>query len=176
MTETLSGVELQALIDEGLAGLTLYTNQVLAADIELFAAEIKHQVTVLRLGGLSDQAIFDDLMADAATGGPIFGKFENTIKRTMFGSIQRASNMGELTAYRAAGLDVQELQWVAFSEKPCPDCDPRDGRIETPEFWSTIGLPGTGWSLCGHSCNCRLMPVELEVPEGIGILVSGPAA
>lgn len=176
MSEVLSGEELQALIDTGIAGLVTYTDQVLAADIELFAAELKHAVTVRRLGGMSEQAIFNDLLADAQTAGPVFGKFENTIKRTMYGSIQRASNMGELLTYKAAGLDTKLLQWVAFSKKPCPDCDPRDGRIETPEFWATIGLPGTGWSLCGHSCNCRLMSASLGVPEGIGILTSKPVA
>jgi len=171
MTETL---KLQSQIEAGIEGLNLYTSQVLAADIKLFTAELEHAVTVLRLGGMSDEAIFADLMNDAATNGPVFGAFQNRVKRTMFGSVQRASNMGELLTYKDAGLDVTELQWVAFSKKPCPDCDPRDGETQTPEFWQAIGLPGTGWSFCGHSCNCRLMPVGLGVPKGIGILESKP--
>jgi len=169
-----TGPELEALIDAGIIGLIDVTNGILQADIKLFIAELQHEVTVLRLGGMGDPAIFANLMNDAQTGGPLFGKFENTVKRTMFGSIQKASIQGELITYQNNGIDVSELQWVAFSKKPCPDCDPRDGRRETFEQWVIVGLPGVGWSLCGHSCNCRLEPVKFDVPEGIGILTSKP--
>ena len=169
-----TGPELQALIDAGIIGLVQSTNSIIAADIELFIAELQHEVKVLRIGGMSDQAIFASLMNDAQTGGPVFGKFENSIKRTLFGSVQQASIKGELLTYQDAGLDVTELQWVTFSKKPCPDCDGRDGRVESPGRWQDVGLPGTGWSLCGHSCNCRFMAAELNVPTGIGILTPKP--
>lgn len=171
-----TGPELQSLIDAGIIGVTATTNAIIQADIKLFIAELEHEVTVLRIGGMSDEAIFASLMDDAQNSGPVFRKFENDIKRTLFGSVQQASIKGELLTYQDAGLDVTELQWVTFSKKPCPDCDIRDGRTEVPLRWQDVGLPGTGWSLCGHSCNCRLMPVELNVPKGLGVLTSTPVA
>ena len=47
-----------------------------------------------------------------------------------------------------------------FSSDICPDCRPRQGRIETMELWELIGEPRSGFSMCGTDCTCRLVPVD----------------
>lgn len=44
--------------------------------------------------------------------------------------------------------------------KYCEDCFERSNRIETMEFWETIGLPRSGFSMCGEECGCSLEKVE----------------
>lgn len=42
----------------------------------------------------------------------------------------------------------------------CPDCTPRNGRVETLEIWELLGGPKSGFSVCGVDCTCRLVPVN----------------
>lgn len=51
--------------------------------------------------------------------------------------------------------------WTVVSAKPCPDCQGRDGQGRTMEEWRTVGLPGSGWSICNRHCRCVLTESQL---------------
>jgi hypothetical protein len=56
--------------------------------------------------------------------------------------------------------DEREYVWTLGASKggPCPDCSARSGRKETYAYWSEVGLPQSGFSVCGGHCHCSLRP------------------
>lgn len=46
--------------------------------------------------------------------------------------------------------------WVTTSGNSCPDCINRSGEEHTMQEWELIGRPGSGFSVCGANCKCRL--------------------
>ena len=44
--------------------------------------------------------------------------------------------------------------WRVESAKPCPDCAPRNGMKRTYSEWELVGLPKSGFSVCGGNCRC----------------------
>jgi hypothetical protein len=55
------------------------------------------------------------------------------------------------------------LQWrTSRGPRVCDDCAPRHGMGGlTLDEWERIGLPGSGWSVCGGNCECLLIPEDL---------------
>ncbi len=42
----------------------------------------------------------------------------------------------------------------------CRDCLDRDGEKGTDEYFETIGKPGSGFSMCGSGCGCKIFLIE----------------
>jgi hypothetical protein len=42
----------------------------------------------------------------------------------------------------------------------CKDCLDRDGEKGTDEYFETIGKPGSGFSMCGSGCACKIFLIE----------------
>lgn len=149
-------------IDAGLDALIVYAETVVGAEATLFAQKLAKEVTILRAGGLSEEAIYSILLADAKTNGVIFGQYGAEIKKQARGVIQAGSVIGEHAVYHEEGVSTDELKWVVVQGgKVCPDCQSRAGRVESASYWAEVaGLPGTGWSICKHNCQCRLAPVS----------------
>lgn len=42
----------------------------------------------------------------------------------------------------------------------CRDCLDRDGEKGTDEYFETIGKPGSGFSMCGSECGCKIFLIE----------------
>ena len=159
---------LDSAIDEGLLELVLLIATVMEAEATLFSQVLLKEVTILRAGGLTDAAIFDTLLADAAQGGRIFGQFNNAIKSQIFGSVQKASHVGETAVYEERGIDTDMRKWVTVQGgNVCPDCQSREGQVEPYDFWEAIGLPGSGWSVCKQHCQCRLPAVAINAPDKV---------
>jgi len=111
--------------------------------------------------GMSKQAIRDTLLADLNAGGRIFGNYRNSIKNTVKNGVGMASNLGSRSTFEKAG--VKEFQWVTVGDgKVCPDCDARHGEEGTMEFFRTIGLPQSGFSVCQQSCRCQVIPKDYK--------------
>lgn len=54
-----------------------------------------------------------------------------------------------------------KLRWVCALVNTCPDCIIRHGEVNVLADWESVGMPGTGWSVCGGNCRCQLVPAEL---------------
>lgn len=83
------------------------------------------------------------------------------LKKNLTNGIKGSAN----TAYQT-GMNYQIVQsnkrdqlfrWVNTGDRTCADCSDRDERIETLDTWINIGLPKSGFSVCGNRCNCRLV-------------------
>ena len=151
-------------ISAGLAELEINLNTILNEEALLFSEQLMAEVRRMQLGGLTDVAIFDILMADAAAGGRVFSQFGNAIRSQMFYGIQSASHIGEHAVYLDGGFGGERMEWItAQGGNICPDCEGRAGQVAPMEEWQAIGQPGSGWSVCRHHCQCRLKPVSVAV-------------
>jgi len=114
-------------------------------------------IQTMKANGVSDAVIRETLMTDLLEGGRLFGGFRNQIKNTVKSGIGMVSNRATVNTFTAAG--VQEFRWQTVGGKDvCPDCDDRAGEIDVMEYWRTVGLPRSGFSICQFSCRCQLLP------------------
>ncbi len=156
-------------IEQNLAGLDVFLEEVFEAEAEFAAAEIAKEVRIMRAGGIDDDVIRQTLEADFAAKGRIFGRIDNSVRGHVVGSIIAASNGAQQEVYRDAGITDELRRWIVVNlgpnaaATPCPDCIPRQDRVETIETWQAIGEPGTGWSVCKQFCYCLLIPEVIEM-------------
>jgi len=118
--------------------------------------DLEDLITQLRASGATEQVVRQALLNDLESVGRIFGAFRNGVKNNIKDAILSAGNISANKAYEQAG--IQEFKWVTVSTKPCPDCEDRHGEVADMEFFETIGLPKSGFSVCGTHCQCQLVP------------------
>ena len=124
-------------------------------DAESFALNIDKYVTQLKSNGINDETIEEQLTKDMDEGGKIFGLLINALKAAIVLGIAQAARFGQYEEY---DMD-QEFTWVTVSgHRICSDCEERAGEILPFSDWELIGLPGSGWSVCGSFCYCVLDP------------------
>ena len=125
-----------------------------AIDIELFIMQG-------RLAGMTDDVIEALLIADLAEGGFILGAYANGVTSSVKGGVNLLGKAGSMNEYINAG--VEQYQWITTNGKNvCPDCQPREGRVEDKETWESIGEPATGWSVCKLHCKCTLEAMQYD--------------
>ena len=118
---------------------------------------VQELITTMKASGMADSAIKQTLMNDLNSGGPLFGSFRNKLKNTVRNGVELSSNGSANGTFTKAG--VQEFQWISVGDgKVCPDCEGRHGETGTMEFFETIGLPASGFSVCTTNCRCQLVP------------------
>ena len=120
------------------------------------ALDIAETVTSLRLSGMSESAIRARLLTDLNNGGIIFGTYRNAIKNTTSSAIHMASSEATRSTFESRG--VKEYIWITGGGNTCPDCLPRHNEVRTYEQWQSVGIPRSGFSVCGHHCGCTLVP------------------
>jgi SPP1 gp7 family putative phage head morphogenesis protein len=124
---------------------------------EITALTIEEAIINMQLAGMSKDAIKLTLITDLKEGGILFGTFRNKLKNTVRNAVELSSNGSANSAFTKAG--VQEYQWISVGDgKVCPDCEERHGESGTMEFFETIGLPASGFSVCTTNCRCQLVP------------------
>lgn len=120
---------------------------------------IEEAIANMRLAGMSEDAIKQTLLSDLKEGGILFGTFRNKIKNNVKNAIKLSSNGSVNGQFKEAGVD--RFQWVSVGgDNSCPDCESRHGETGTMEFFELLGLPGSGFSLCGTNCDCELLPID----------------
>jgi len=126
-----------------------------------FAITLETLVNNMRADGMSTDAIRQSLLNDLNTSGPIFGSLKNQFKHTVKNGITHASRSVEKKAFESAG--VEYYKWATTrGDTVCPDCALRHGEVGTLDYFTLIGEPGSGFSLCGSNCNCRLVPEDYK--------------
>ena len=134
-------------------------------DISIFATRIEREIAVLRAAGTSDEAIRGILRADLQSGGRIFGELRNSIKRGVVLGIMQSSRLGQAAIY---GDSVELFRWVNVEgNRVCGDCLGRAGDSDSWAGWESRGMPGSGWSVCGSSCYCVLVPDGIEISDTV---------
>ena len=117
---------------------------------------LQELVINMKASGMGSDAIRNVLLNDLNTGGAIFGNFKNSVKKTVAGGVGMAGNGAAFQKYTKAG--VKTFRWITAGAKSCPDCIPRHGETGSMEYFETIGVPKSGFSVCGANCQCTLVP------------------
>jgi acetone carboxylase gamma subunit len=116
------------------------------------------RINSMQLSGMGREQVRKVIVADLITGGRIFGQLKNGVKRISKNTIEEAGNIAAMKKFESK--NYKEYRWITVGKNICPDCRPRHGTTGDISFFSNIGLPKSEFSVCGHNCNCQLVPVE----------------
>lgn len=61
--------------------------------------------------------------------------------------------------------DRKFYMWVSVGSGVCDSCHSLHGQVFALDQWESIGVPGSGATLCGDRCRCTLVPVEATERE-----------
>ena len=123
---------------------------------EQTALTIDGLVNQMLASGMDKKAVKSVLLRDLAEGGQVFGAFKNQLKMHTSNGIERAGLFSTLQTYKDKG--VETLQWVTVSDgRSCDDCLDRHGETGTLKYWQSVGLPASGFSVCGANCRCTFV-------------------
>ena len=122
---------------------------------------LEELISQMKESGMDNSAIKSVLMNDLNTGGRLFGTYRNNVKNTVKNGANMVANETSRKEFEEAG--IKEYRWVSIGDnRVCPDCEPRNGEVNTMEFFKTIGLPRSGFSICRSNCRCQLVPEEYK--------------
>ena len=150
----------EAIAKLDVANMELMVGVELNQVIENFVIDLEAGIQRMQLSGMSDDAIRTVLAEDLANQGRTFSQLKNGFKGAVNAGITNASRGATDKVYLDSG--IVQYAWITISAKPCPDCLPRHGRVETLEFWESVGEPASGFSVCQTSCKCELVPVAYK--------------
>ena len=126
----------------------------------IVTSNLTSRINSMRLSGMAAAEVRKVLIADLISGGRIFGQLRNGVKRISKNAIEEAGNVAAQKAFEAKGL--KQYKWITVGKNICPDCKPRHGETGELEYFKTIGMPKSEFSVCGTNCNCMLVPIEYE--------------
>ena len=129
------------------------------------ALTIEGLVGQLTASGMSKSAIKQTLLSDLQSGGAIFGSFKNGTASSIRNGVENVSNAASNAVFESQGLDHR--LWKTAGVNVCPDCESRAGLTGTMEYFETIGVPKSGFSVCRANCQCQLVPVHYDREENI---------
>ena len=139
---------------------TVLTNQVANAAAKT-ALDLQGLVQSMASQGMTGNQIKQALMRDIINGGPLFAGFRSSVRNITKNGVEWASNFAQKQVYLAN--DVEDLTWQTASDgKECPDCRIRHGEDGTMDYWLTVGIPKSGFSVCTQHCRCVLIPQGAE--------------
>jgi len=123
----------------------------------VYVLETRSLVRRLLAGGMSERAIVEQLTLEIAARGGASGKYMNAVNSSAQSYIFRVADRAMQDAFEAR--DIQNnMRWVTFFARSCPDCISRHGRVQSYTDWQSEGLPRSGATVCRSHCHCVLVP------------------
>jgi hypothetical protein len=126
----------------------------------IVTSNLLSRINAMRLSGMASSEIRKVLVADLIAGGRIFGQLKNGVKNISKNAVEEAGNIAAQKVFEQQGL--KQYKWITVGKNICPDCRPRHATTGDLEFFRNIGMPKSEFSVCGHNCNCQLVPIEYE--------------
>ena len=123
----------------------------------IVSSNLAFKLGSMQTSGMTQKEIKNILLADLVTGGRLFGQFKNGVKRISKNALEEAGNLAAQKVFAQQGL--KEYKWITVGKNICPDCEKRHGATGDISYFSAIGLPKSGFSVCEHNCNCQLVPI-----------------
>tara|TARA_Y100001963_G_C6508014_1_gene320822 strand:- start:59 stop:553 length:495 start_codon:yes stop_codon:yes gene_type:complete len=126
----------------------------------IVTSNLLSRINAMRLSGMANSEVRKVLVADLIAGGRIFGQLKNGVKNISKNAVEEAGNIAAQKVFEQQGL--KQYKWITVGKNICPDCKPRHATTGDLEFFRNIGMPKSEFSVCGHNCNCQLVPIEYE--------------
>jgi translation initiation factor 2 beta subunit (eIF-2beta)/eIF-5 len=126
---------------------------VLKSDVDIFRRNA-------RIAGMNNRESLRQLVnVTKSKAGPAV-EFAKRAKIVARNAVRRERAQAEIDAYREEFPDDAEFQWITVSARPCPDCQQLAGSVKKFSEWRAMNLtPGSGSTICGQACRCKLMPL-----------------
>ena len=148
-------------INKHIDSATMIIEIQLASAVEKTVVDLETLIAQMRTAGATDDVIREVLQRDLEQGGRIFGGLRSQFRATGDFGVSQMSNIG--SAYEMASEGLTEFQWQTAGTKICDDCNGRSGDTKSWQEWEMVGLPATGWSVCGSHCKCTLVPTGTAI-------------
>jgi len=114
-----------------------------------------------KAGGLKDKDLLNQLVIAGRDKDGVVQGFAKRVKRVTVDAKRREQSAREIDEYLKESKFNEQFVWITVSKKPCPDCRLRAGKILPYDRWVKRGLPGTGRTICGASCLCKIVPIKI---------------
>ncbi len=124
------------------------------ADIDIFAANAK-------IAGFSKKETLAQLVRAGADKDGIAQGFAKRVKSVAVAARRREKSAAEIGELSKQAKPNEMWVWITISKGPCPDCQIRAGKILPFDRWVKMGLPGSGKTICGKYCRCKLKPASI---------------
>lgn len=148
-------------INKHIDSATMIIEIQLAGAVEKTVVDLETLIAQMRTAGATDDVIREVLQRDLESGGRIFGGLRSQFRATGDFGVSQMSNIG--SAYEMASEGLTEFQWQTAGNRICDDCKGRSGDTKSWQEWEMVGLPATGWSVCGSHCKCTLVPTGTAI-------------
>jgi len=128
---------------------------ILRADIDLFKKRA-------RVAGLTTKDIYEQLVLAGKAKEGLAQGFAKRLKSITVQATRRERAATEIDKYKEVAKRGEEWIWITISTKPCGDCKARAGlSLPLPIFRTKWGFPGSGKTICGAWCRCKLVPQSI---------------
>ena len=128
--------------------------------VNKIALDLDEFIRVARINGMSDVAIYEYILNDIQNSGRFFGAFKNSVAGATRNGIEEFANVSSMNHFQSQGY--RQWRWISAGKSVCPDCEERHGLEGSMEFFNTIGLPKSGFSVCQGNCLCKLVAVDYQ--------------
>jgi len=129
-------------------------HNILKSDINIYKKQRK-------IAGFTDKQTLSRLVKMRQSKTDMLQSFANEVKKVNVAASRREESQAEIDEYQTKVLPDEEWVWISISTKPCPDCMDRAG-VQLPlERWMQYGIPGSGNTICGVFCRCKLRPISI---------------
>lgn len=140
--------------------LALYVEE-LSKEAEILRRDIRIFIKNAQVAGFTQKQILSQLIEAANNkAGPV-DAFAKRSKRVAALADRREVASAEIEKYRTMAKPGELWQWITVSTRPCPDCQPRAGKVFPYSEWVKLGIPGAGRTICGPACRCKLLPITV---------------
>jgi hypothetical protein len=119
-----------------------------------------------RQNGQSSEGILQNIRNQIKPGGRLYSQVEGAIKRSHSAFVYQSSGYGQESVRQKTVTPDTKMKWVINSFNTCPDCLVRNGLVKTYREWLALGMPKSGFSVCGNNCKCDLIPIG-NYPDGL---------
>jgi|15BtaG_2_1085339.scaffolds.fasta_scaffold01601_9 hypothetical protein len=122
--------------------------------------DIETALLIMLASGMTEEEVLIVLETDLEQGGRIFGTYRNNIKNLTGNAVEWGGGKAMRVVFATAA--ITEFTWITAGGNVCPDCASRHGMKGTMLYFSQIGLPKSGFSVCKTNCQCVLVPSGYE--------------
>ena len=119
--------------------------------------DLDSEIKSYRLMRMSDEAIYKALMADFENEVGVFGRFKGRLEGIMDGLVVQTTQQEQISVNPFG--DQYDWTLDPTVEEHCISCVERSQMgPKDMLYWVSIGIPGSGATICGDYCMCVLNP------------------